>query len=393
MITELFCVRRIRLFTLGAPVEAAYLKTGNVVLLIKSAPVASCTQWDTLATSVRDTQCVWVPINSRLDLHLCFCFFLFFSFLALTLVDASSAQHYFGRLTSWFIYCKWPGLPPGEGIVATGLYCWLQLRTSENSFSFETIILFTVSRVDFQSVWWFGVGNRTILPLFWKSVGHNLQCRMKKKLHFREKLPTLLRCPSGWRFIKITMCFKHMSKIAEAGSQWMLRLNYAEVFSVKQGKKSLRLWLDRMQICAFPSGVRGKVIKQRTLCLQNAFWAISSQDKKTICQEETFHLLLSVLTSFSFLFSFSNSIVLPDIFLKSFPVQPGELKDKLFIINEEDRGLSDEHITSLRRYELVPKKKLLICIHSFTESLLTLGSGWLFVPGSMRGRCVFFIGK
>ncbi|TMS16885.1 Formin-like protein 13 [Larimichthys crocea] len=39
-----------------------------------------------------------------------------------------------------------------------------------------------------------------------------------------------------------------------------------------------------------------------------------------------------------------------NIFLKSFPVQPGELKDKLFIINEEDGGMSDEHITSLRRY-------------------------------------------
>ncbi|XP_029012351.1 uncharacterized protein LOC114858863 [Betta splendens] len=39
-----------------------------------------------------------------------------------------------------------------------------------------------------------------------------------------------------------------------------------------------------------------------------------------------------------------------NIFLKSFPVQPGELKDKLFIISEEDGGLSDEHITSLRRY-------------------------------------------
>lgn len=35
-------------------------------------------------------------------------------------------------------------------------------------------------------------------------------------------------------------------------------------------------------------------------------------------------------------------------------MQPGELKDKLFIINEEDGGLSDEHITSLRRYK---KKK------------------------------------
>ncbi|KAF7209212.1 formin-E [Nothobranchius furzeri] len=39
-----------------------------------------------------------------------------------------------------------------------------------------------------------------------------------------------------------------------------------------------------------------------------------------------------------------------NIFLKSFPVKPEELKDKLFIINEEDGGLSDEHITSLRRY-------------------------------------------
>ncbi|XP_023122489.1 uncharacterized protein LOC111566228 [Amphiprion ocellaris] len=39
-----------------------------------------------------------------------------------------------------------------------------------------------------------------------------------------------------------------------------------------------------------------------------------------------------------------------NIFLKSFPVQPGDLKDKLFVINEEDGGLSDEHITSLRRY-------------------------------------------
>uniref|UniRef100_UPI0037E7538C uncharacterized protein n=1 Tax=Semicossyphus pulcher TaxID=241346 RepID=UPI0037E7538C len=39
-----------------------------------------------------------------------------------------------------------------------------------------------------------------------------------------------------------------------------------------------------------------------------------------------------------------------NIFLKSFPVQPGELKDKLFIVNEKDGGLSDEHITSLRRY-------------------------------------------
>ncbi|XP_051736260.1 formin-H [Ctenopharyngodon idella] len=39
-----------------------------------------------------------------------------------------------------------------------------------------------------------------------------------------------------------------------------------------------------------------------------------------------------------------------NIFLKSFPVHPKELKDKLLIINEEEGGLSDEHIASLRRY-------------------------------------------
>lgn len=38
------------------------------------------------------------------------------------------------------------------------------------------------------------------------------------------------------------------------------------------------------------------------------------------------------------------------IFLKSFPVGPGELKDRLFIVSEVDGGLSDEHITALRRY-------------------------------------------
>lgn len=43
------------------------------------------------------------------------------------------------------------------------------------------------------------------------------------------------------------------------------------------------------------------------------------------------------------------SVVPTDIFLKSFPVPPEELKDKLLIINEEDGGLSDEHIASLRR--------------------------------------------
>lgn len=46
---------------------------------------------------------------------------------------------------------------------------------------------------------------------------------------------------------------------------------------------------------------------------------------------------------------FFMCIVPTDIFLKSFPVHPKELKDKLLIINEEEGGLSDEHIASLRR--------------------------------------------
>ncbi|XP_053499137.1 protein diaphanous homolog 3 isoform X1 [Ictalurus furcatus] len=43
-----------------------------------------------------------------------------------------------------------------------------------------------------------------------------------------------------------------------------------------------------------------------------------------------------------------------NIFLKSFPVQPKELKDKLFIVGEGEGGLSDEHIASLRRYVPTP---------------------------------------
>ncbi|XP_028849100.1 delphilin isoform X2 [Denticeps clupeoides] len=39
-----------------------------------------------------------------------------------------------------------------------------------------------------------------------------------------------------------------------------------------------------------------------------------------------------------------------NIFLRSFPLQPGLLKEKLSVINEEDGGLTDEHIASLRRY-------------------------------------------
>ncbi|KAJ8258130.1 hypothetical protein GJAV_G00193480 [Gymnothorax javanicus] len=43
-----------------------------------------------------------------------------------------------------------------------------------------------------------------------------------------------------------------------------------------------------------------------------------------------------------------------NIFLKSFPVAPGELKDRLCIVTEEEGGLTDEHITILRRYVPTP---------------------------------------
>ena len=56
-------------------------------------------------------------------------------------------------------------------------------------------------------------------------------------------------------------------------------------------------------------------------------------------------------------------IVPIDIFLKSFPVQPGELKDKLLIVNEDDGGLSDEHITSLRRWAVLSKPPLTLTPH------------------------------
>ncbi|XP_032304474.1 delphilin-like isoform X2 [Coturnix japonica] len=43
------------------------------------------------------------------------------------------------------------------------------------------------------------------------------------------------------------------------------------------------------------------------------------------------------------------------IFLKSFRIKPSELKEKLYIIHEESGGLTDEQITTLRRYMLTPK--------------------------------------
>ncbi|KAM9527259.1 uncharacterized protein ACIB01_014364 isoform 4-T4 [Guaruba guarouba] len=44
-----------------------------------------------------------------------------------------------------------------------------------------------------------------------------------------------------------------------------------------------------------------------------------------------------------------------NIFLKSFRIKPSELKEKLYIIHEENGGLTDEQITALRRYMPTPK--------------------------------------
>ncbi|XP_061231354.1 delphilin-like isoform X3 [Neopsephotus bourkii] len=44
-----------------------------------------------------------------------------------------------------------------------------------------------------------------------------------------------------------------------------------------------------------------------------------------------------------------------NIFLKSFHIRPSELKEKLYIIHEENGGLTDEQITALRRYMPTPK--------------------------------------
>ncbi|XP_068599255.1 uncharacterized protein [Brachionichthys hirsutus] len=44
-----------------------------------------------------------------------------------------------------------------------------------------------------------------------------------------------------------------------------------------------------------------------------------------------------------------------NIFLRSLPVEPRELKDKLFIVSEGDGGLSDEQIATLRRYVPTPE--------------------------------------
>ncbi|KAM8996375.1 uncharacterized protein PRD47_013118 isoform 4-T4 [Ara ararauna] len=44
-----------------------------------------------------------------------------------------------------------------------------------------------------------------------------------------------------------------------------------------------------------------------------------------------------------------------NIFLKSFRIKPSELEEKLYIIHEENGGLTDEQITALRRYMPTPK--------------------------------------
>lgn len=69
-----------------------------------------------------------------------------------------------------------------------------------------------------------------------------------------------------------------------------------------------------------------------------------------------------------------------DIFLKSFPVQPKELKDKLFIVGEGEGGLSDEHIASLRRYKITPTPCKSITAdntYTFRYMIILVGARWL----------------
>lgn len=85
---------------------------------------------------------------------------------------------------------------------------------------------------------------------------------------------------NAWASVRLKFCpvlqvFTYMSTTPEAGSKWK-RCNAPELCRgifcwTKKKRKSHQLWLDGMQICAFPLGIWGKVIKQRTLCLQNAF--------------------------------------------------------------------------------------------------------------------------
>lgn len=88
-----------------------------------------------------------------------------------------------------------------------------------------------------------------------------------------------------------------------------------------------------------------EIINPSTFCLQLFHFKLQVQEKEYLpVKSKTIHVsLLSECVDFVFL------IIPPDIFLKSFHVQPGELKDKLFLVNEGEGGFSDEQITSLRR--------------------------------------------
>lgn len=101
-----------------------------------------------------------------------------------------------------------------------------------------------------------------------------------------------------------------------------------------------------------------EIIKHKDFCLQNAFgffhhrWGVcvrrgsfqvlfnktESAARERVCGYVCDYVWLTFVY-----------VVPTDIFLKSFHVPPEELKDKLLIINEDDGGLSDEHIASLRR--------------------------------------------
>ncbi|XP_063281760.1 formin-I-like isoform X2 [Pelobates fuscus] len=111
--------------------------------------------------------------------------------------------------------------------------------------------------------------------------------------------------------------------------------------------------------------------------VNKSMWALQNADPKKIDTQR----IMNLFQCHEFTVSADNSSDLSknlnillnskiahnfNIVLKSFHMAPVQLKDKLFIINESDGGLSDEHLTNLRRY--VPTKKDVIMYQNFKGS-------------------------
>ncbi|XP_063065355.1 uncharacterized protein LOC134457323 [Engraulis encrasicolus] len=97
---------------------------------------------------------------------------------------------------------------------------------------------------------------------------------------------------------------------------------------------------DKIDKSFWAHGINGRVVKIDTDRLYSQF-KVKALEKLTESLDSSHHVEIMLNQKIAHNFN---------IFLKSFPVQPEELQEKLFIINEEDGGLSDEQIASLRRY-------------------------------------------